>query len=344
MLRSVFLQQFRCFTQFQTDLHPRFNFISGENGSGKTAFLEAIALLSQGQSFRMREMSPLIQFGQSQCALMAHLIDAQTVGIQKTQAGETTVRINSRPCSRRSELVSLMPSQVIYQDIFQIIDAGPVMRRQLLDWGMFHVKPSYHEQWQQYRQALKQRNALLKQRAPLSAFAAWNFVLGELAEQLNEAREVYLEALRPLFYRLLQQLTTVTCTLNFYKGWDRTGKHTLEVILETAHAADCMKQYTQYGPHHADLELVTCEGQVRKVFSRGQQKIVLLALKLAQAELLNKPCLYIWDDICSELDHRHLEKLTEVMEGLPGQYFISGIDLKNSRLVTRHSGKLIPLG
>ncbi|MCX7115263.1 MAG: DNA replication/repair protein RecF [Gammaproteobacteria bacterium] len=344
-LHSLSLHHFRCFSQYQTTLHPRFNYIIGENGSGKTAFLEAISLLSRAQSFRIRETAPLIQTQQDQLTVMTHLADTQTIGIQKSRDAHTSIKINGQSCFRTSELANLLPSQVIYQDVFQIIDAGPMIRRQLLDWGVFHVKPFYHDWWKQYRQALKQRNALLKAQAKKTEFAIWNRTLCDLSKNMDEARQDYVDTLEPIFKAILKTLTQLDCDLAYFNGWDRQRQgQPLATVLEATHEADRKKQYTQFGPHHADLELLNPAGKVKQFLSRGQQKMLLLTLKLAQAQLLDKPCLYLWDDICAELDEGHLEKLGRLIQDIPGQYFITGIQVDRSVLAELNPGLVISHG
>jgi DNA replication and repair protein RecF len=342
ILTSLHLQSFRCFTDTKFTFHPAFNFISGQNGVGKTALLEAISLLSVGRSFRSREIQPLIHAHQDEMVLFANLQDAHTLSIQKSRLSPTQIKINTQACFRTSELTAFLPSQIIYQDLFQIIDAGPAVRRQCLDWGMFHVKQNYHEYLKQYHQALKQRNALLKKRANASQFSHWNQTLSELAAWIDEARSAYFNLLYPAFKKILAQLGTFDCELEYYNGWDKNGKQLTEV-LESHYVADIQRQYTQFGIHHADLAITTETKKAKLYLSRGQQKILLLALKVAQAQLLSKPLIYIWDDVCSELDEAHLERLSKLLKTIPGQFFISGVNVSQTSLFQRNEGQLIEL-
>lgn len=344
IVSSLQLKSFRCFEEAFFEFHPSFNFITGPNGVGKTALLEALSLLSVGHSFRTREIQPLIQACQSEMTLFAKLEGGNTLSVQKSKHISPQIRINAQPCLRKSELNSFLPSQVIYQDLFQIIDAGPATRRQLLDWGMFHVKPNYAGTLKQYRQALKQRNALLKIAAKPAQLAPWNQTLQELGVWIDEARTAYFSTLLPQFRKMLKDLTSLDCDLTYFNGWEKAEqKKSLLEMLETSYASDLKKQYTQFGPHHADLQLNTANGKAKLYLSRGQQKIILMALRLAQAQVLDKPCLYIWDDVCAELDTAHLDQLTHLMQMIPGQFFITGIDLSQTSMFKENEGKLIDL-
>lgn len=307
--------------------HPRFNFIHGDNGSGKTTLLESIYLLCNGHSFRTREISPLVSEGTSSLAVFSRLLTEETISIQKSLLGSTQVKINRQTCSSSSELARFLPCQIFYQDIFQVIDAGPSIRRTLLDWGLFHVEQSYLTVWKNYRIVLRQRNALLRQKAHYSLFKPWNQQLIDLAYALNQKREVYFDKWSQRFQELLPILTDVPCSLQYYKGWDKknTGKD-LEAILEDQFNQDLQRQYTHSGAHQADIFFDLTSKKAKLLLSRGQQKIVLLALKLSQSSLLNQHCLYLFDDLTSELDAHHISRFIQYLPSIKGQVFITAID------------------
>ena len=321
---SLRLNHFRCFDRANFTFHPQFNFILGNNGSGKTALLEAVSLLCSGRSFRSRETSPLIQYSQQELQLSASLSDGQTIDVSKNTTRGMNIKINDQHCMRLSELARILPAQVIYQDLFEIMDAGPLVRRQLLDWGLFHVKLDYFLYLQHYKQALKQRNQLLKNKARIHQFKEWNRTLSDLGEKIHELRLNYLHELNPLFKKYLKRLEAAACDIQYVKGWDK--KHqglSLEECLDLNYESDLFKQYTQQGAHHADLVFETEIGKAKQYLSRGQQKIILIALRIAQAELLNKDCIFIWDDVFSELDVQRMERLWEVISSSSGQYFLT---------------------
>ncbi|HHF7344694.1 TPA: DNA replication/repair protein RecF [Legionella feeleii] len=326
-LAHLQIKNLRNIESARLDLHPHLNIIVGANGSGKTSFLEAIYLLGSGHSFRTREISPLVRESSDSLTVFARADDEQTISIQKSPLSPTQVRINLSPCQSSSELAYFLPCQVFYQDIFQIIDAGPSIRRSLLDWGLFHVKQSYHSLWKDFRRVLKQRNSLLRQKASPSQLVPWDNLLVTLSEQLDNLRGQYFVELNREFQTLLSQLTDSKASLTYYKGWDRrgSGKH-LSVILADSYESDLHRQFTQYGAHQADLIVNSDNLQAKQYLSRGQQKIILFALKLAQAKLITKRCLYLCDDISSELDQSHINNLFKLIETIPGQFFITCIN------------------
>ncbi len=315
-------------------LHPRYNVFYGANGSGKTSVLEAIYLLGTGHSFCTREIVSLVRHGESSLTVFARTNMEESVSIQKSLSNPTQVKLNQRPCQRSSELAHFLPCQAFYQDIFQIIDEGPSVRRSLLDWGLFHVKQSYHELWKDYRRVIKQRNALLRQRASQQQFIPWNKMLVELATELDTMRADYFRDWSIAFQILLSQLTDTPCNIHYYKGWDKksAGKE-LATILHEQFDSDLHAQYTHSGAHQADIIFDSAALKAKQSLSRGQQKIILIALKLAQAQLIPKPCIYLFDDIAAELDAMHLQRFIDCLSQIKGQFFLTAIDptyLRNS--------------
>jgi DNA replication and repair protein RecF len=309
-------------------LNPGFNFIIGPNGSGKTSILEALYLLSCGHSFRSREISPIITNGQSTMTIFAKALNHDTVSIQKSYSEPTQIKLNNQYCTSTSQLAYALPCQVFYSDIFQIIDAGPSVRRSVLDWGLFHVKHNYLPLWKEFKRVLKQRNTLLKTRAPYAHFIPWDNQLSSLADQLNILREDYFTQWQNAFTKVLKELTDIDCSIKYYKGWDRKNTGALlKEILADSFEQDNQRLYTQYGPHQADIIIESSKAKAKHILSRGQQKIILFALKLAQSELLQQDCLYLIDDFSAELDDLHQKKLLMYLNNSKGQYIITSTHL-----------------
>jgi len=340
ILTQLNIHSLRNIQTMQLALHPRYNIIHGMNGSGKTSIMEAIYLLGSGHSFRTRETTPLITHGQPTLTIFAKTARPEehntlvrdlesSISIQKSSTGSTRVKLNQQICQRSSELAHSLPCQLVYQDIFQIIDAGPAVRRSLLDWGLFHVKQSYHALWKDCRHVIKQRNALLRQKTTLQHVAPWDKLLTDLAYELDALRAAYFKDWSEVFQHILAQLTDVPCEIQYYKGWDRKASgRALNVILTEQFASDCQRQYTHSGPHQADILFDSAALKAKQTLSRGQQKIILIALKLAQAQLLAKPCVYLFDDITAELDAHHMQRLINALPQFQGQFFLTTTDVQ----------------
>ena len=323
-LKVLSIDHVRNLLKITTLLHPHLNIITGKNGSGKTSFLEAVFMLACGRSFRTREVASLISHGKSNLTVHAKTDDDQAIAIQKSLTSPMMMRINNFPCLSTSELAHFLPSQIFYQDLFQIIDAGPSVRRSLLDWGLFHVKQNYFDLWKNYRRALKQRNSLLKYKTSPSVLNPWNKILSELAHDIDVMRQDYLIALRVQFQEVLSSLSDITCDLHYYKGWDKRKENkSLEIVLSESLAGDLQYQYTRYGSHQAELLFTTGEQKLKHYLSRGEQKIVLFALKIAQAQLVCQDCLFLMDDLFAEFDAQHQTRLMQCILKTKGQFFLT---------------------
>lgn len=326
-LKDLQIHNVRNIPQARIALHPRFNVFFGANGSGKTSLLEAIYILGTGHSFCTREIVTLVRHNESALTVFARTFADESISIQKSISSPTHVKLNQQPCQRSSDLAHFLPCQAFYQDIFQIIDEGPSTRRSLLDWGLFHVKQSYLAIWKDYRRVIKQRNALLRQKADIKQCTPWNNMLVELAHELDAMRVDYFRDWSEAFQLFVSQLTDLPCSIHYYKGWDKkaSGKD-LATILVEQFASDSQAHYTHSGAHQADIFFDAGPLKAKQSLSRGQQKIILIALKLAQAHLLQKPCVYLFDDIAAELDAAHLQRFVECLEHVKGQFFLTAID------------------
>ena len=325
-LLDLNVHHLRNISSLRLSLHPQQTLFYGANGCGKTSLLEAIYLLCTGHSFRTRETIPLVSHGSPALTVFGRTILDETVSIQKSITGSTQVKLNRHPCYNSSELARFLPCQVFYQDIFQVIDAGPSVRRALLDWGLFHVEPVYLALWKDYRLVIKHRNALLRQKAPSVNFVPWNKQLVDLSYALDSMRATYFRQWTQSFEMFLAQLTNVPCHIEYYKGWDKKGIGIgLNQILEEQFSMDRQRQYTNAGAHQADILFDISLKKAKQHLSRGQQKIVLIALKLAQASLVSKDCIYLFDDIAAELDSLHLSRLMDCLSSIKGQQFYTAI-------------------
>lgn len=327
ILETLEFRQFRCFQHLKLHFHPRCNVFVGGNGQGKTSILEGIYVLSRGQSFRTHLNSPLIQFDTPEFALQAETFSADTIFVHKTLKTWRKIELNHKPCQRWSELSKLFPCLVFHQDLFQIIDANAEIRRRLLDWGVFYHYPAYVELWRDFKRVLLQRNTVLKQGGRAKILTPWNQSFVSLAEKIDHCRREYFAKMSALFYEFLAEFSNLNCQLLYFNGWQKQDVDAaLLDILVAQEAWDSQQMYTHSGPQRADLLFLTVHGQGKLEWSRGQQKIILILLKLAQAQLLGQPALFLMDDLGAELSEANLEKVYQQIAKLPNQLFLTALD------------------
>lgn len=324
IISELKIYQFRCFSSLDLKFNSHFNFIYGSNGCGKTSILEAMYLLSCGHSFRSRENVALVSNSFPFFTLFARTSTQDSISIRKSISNSTQIKINNQTCTTTSELAYYFPCQIVYADVFQIIDTGPAERRTILDWGLFHVKQPYLKLFKDYKKILKQRNILLRQKKPYSDFVPWDMQLAQIGEQIHILRENYFGDLKNEFQKVLNDICNLKCTITYFKGWDKKSQNrSLIDLLRQSYDSDCTKKFTQYGIHQADLIIESDNKKAKHYLSRGQQKIILISLKIAQINLLNKKAVLLIDDLPAELDLKNQYLILEYLARRGGQYIIS---------------------
>lgn len=313
---------------------PRINLLHGANGSGKTSVLEAIHLLGLARSFRSLRLQPVIQAEQPALTIFGevqqHAGSVTNLGVGRERSGELQIRIDGQNARSAAQLAETLPLQLINPDSFRLLEGAPKIRRQFLDWGVFHVEPRFLGAWQRLQKALRQRNSWLRHgRLDAVAQAAWDRELCLASGEIDAYRRSYLQALKPIFESTLAQLLDLTgLTLSYYRGWDKDRE--LQEVLAGCIQRDMTLGHTQAGPQRADLRLRLDGHNAVDILSRGQQKLVVCALRIAQGHLLNQAqqgrCIYLVDDLPSELDERHRKSLCRLLEELQCQVFITCVE------------------
>lgn len=331
-ITQVNVSQFRNITNAKLTPEPGVNLLLGKNGSGKTSLLEAIHFLGLGRSFRSHLTKRVIQYEQDAFTLFAkfsHQGSETPLGLRKSKNGETTLKIAGNKAERLSQLAELLPLQLIHPEGYSLLTGGPKGRRSFIDWGVFHVEPSFFPQWLRIKRLLKQRNMALKTAKSYREIAYWDVELGGRCLQLTEFRREYLTQLSSeILTTAADFLPEFEFNLDFFQGWDKTKD--LPSYLEQNFERDRALGYTSIGPHKADLRIKVAGVPVADVLSRGQLKLLVCALRLAQGKYHNgvseNKCIFLLDDFTSELDSEKQLPLAKHIAESGAQVFITAIE------------------
>jgi DNA replication and repair protein RecF len=293
-----------------SDVHvrcsPHVNIICGGNASGKTSVLEAIYLLARGVSFRTTHILDVIQHGEKALAVTAELVDDNsqtlTAELEKEQ-GHTKAIFNGNRIMKRSEQAKYIPVLATYPDNHRLLQGAPRERRRWLDWSLFHVEPSYMETWKNYHYALRQRNALLRRNASNTQFGPWEKIMAQAGDRLQSARQ-------GLVHKLNEQTNKtapgVMGEITIQLSSCGSGQEHITSLLQEGRESDRVAGHTQSGAHRAEVVFCLGNNNAGAVLSRGEGKIYMLYLLLAQAmEHLARattPPILLIDDLAAELD------------------------------------------
>ncbi len=250
----------------------------------------------------------------------------KTLGVQVSRREGTIARISGAPAGALTELTEAFPIQVIDPGIHKLLEEGSNRRRRWMDWGVFHVEHRFADWWIRYARALKQRNAALKSPGQIGT-QAWEPELARLGELISDARQRFVEALLPYWREAVVALSDLEPELHYFRGWAQDV--TLANALAASKARDEARRLTHPGPHRADL-MIRLNGRLaREVLSRGQQKLVAVAMTLAQLHLVQEttqttPSLLL-DDPAAELDGKHLARFIEQVRRLRSQLIVTSL-------------------
>jgi DNA replication and repair protein RecF len=267
------------------------------------------------------------------------------LGVQRNRVGDAQIKIGGKVVRTVAELAEQLPLQVISADSFGLLTGSPGARRQYLDWGVFHVEQQFFGQWQRFQRCIKQRNNLLRRGKVFGQeLTVWTRDLAQTGTTINEYRKDYFQTLSPRFKEIMSILAPSldALELRYQQGWDRQLSYS--EALHQGLSADLEQGYTHLGPQRADIRVMSDGQLAAETLSRGQQKLVVCGLKLAQGQLMAQQgqgtCTYLIDDLPSELDYIHSMLVCELLASLEAQVFITCIDQQDMRSVWPENNKL----
>lgn len=330
MIRRFKVSNFRCLESVDLELAGNYNLVYGANASGKTSFLEALAYLGRGKSFRGAPTANLVQHGHSEFVLFGETAlegRHRRIGVRNSREG-LEVRVDGSGEGGAAALADALPLQVIDPEVHNLVAGGPEQRRRFIDWVAFHVEHEHLAAWRRFRRALKQRNAALKAKSSPAAIRSWNAEFVVLSMALDASRRRSLDVAIDSLMEFGMALLGTELDFEYQQGWSRDKD--LVAALEEGLERDLQQGATQVGPHRADLRIRYDERQARKLVSRGQQKLLASAMILAATETaqaaLGRPLLLLLDDPAAELDADSLSRLMAAVAGLGCQVVATSLD------------------
>jgi DNA replication and repair protein RecF len=307
-LAHLRLRDFRNYARLDADFTPGFHLLLGSNAQGKTNILEAIYLLATLRSFRGVGGTQMIRHGAK-----GYFVGGTVVGPAEGEIKaywspkERKLSLNGTPVRRLADYLGTLSAVVFCTEDLQLVKGAARGRRRFLDLLLAQTQPAYLPLLLRYTQALRSRNALLKQPAVDEAqLASFTQELVTLGTQLMEARRSLVPKISPLARLAFRRIAHDRDELKL--DYAPSVKGDFAVALASSRARERTYRTTLVGPHRDDLALSVNDHAAEPFTSEGQKRTLAIALKMAQAEYLaglhGRPPVLLIDDVMGELDAR----------------------------------------
>ena len=315
-LLSLELRNFRNHIEAKTALDGRNTLLLGENGSGKTNWIEAAVLLSLGRSFRGSRDREIVRKGAD--AFEVRGVVAGRGGVEHeliargSMSGTREVAVDGQPLPRLTDLLGRFPTVHFSVEDVSVFGGGPAARRRFLDMALCQLEPATVASLRDYAAALKQRNRLLLEstRGPTEddEIGVWEAILARAGLDLDRRREALTRELHRRLRELAASLDETLMPLLDYVGTEQTTAEERAERLSSMRGRDRRLGWTSEGPHRARLICRIAGRELTEGASRGYSRLYSILLRLALArvldERLQEPPVVLLDDPESELDQR----------------------------------------
>lgn len=336
-VESLTAHNFRNLAPTALKLGPKAVVVVGQNGQGKTNLLEALYVCATGRSFRNATSEELLLHGAQTGELTARVVRQgvrHDVSVRLTPQRKS-VMVDGRSLRQVTKLLELVNVVAFFPDDLRVVKGSPEERRRFLDRAIANHRTEFVDAALAYAKVLKSRNAVLK--APKTPdpilLATYNDELVRHGEVLQRCRTETLLELSPLASQIFTQIMPDVGPLTFAlapgvpQPADASFATAFLKALETGYPKDRARGITSVGPHRADV-LMQIGGQDARLFaSQGQQRTIVLALKLAEVRYLTQrlgmPPVLLLDDVSSELDTERTRLLFEAISEVGAQVWIS---------------------
>lgn len=359
-LREVHLWRFRNIQELVLELTAPRLLVVGPNGEGKSNFLEAVEVLTSLRSHRCGSDRDLIGHGQPSSRLRATTGEGDELELHLRRSGGRQALRNGKVLERQFDLIGSLRCVGFSALDMDLVRGEPALRRQWLDRVVLQLEPVYGHLISRYGRLLRQRSQLLRRglgmdqrQALLDAFDAQMALIGT---RVHRRRRRALQRLEPLAVAWQERLGghRERVGLNYRSGTRLEGdeeeepwRRAMEDQLRRQRSEEERLGQCLVGPHRDEIEMVLAEQPARRYGSAGQQRTLVLALKLAELELVRQvvghPPLLLLDDVLAELDPRRQELLLEAV-GEGHQCLVSATHAGAFSAAWRHDSQVVRMG
>ena len=340
IIKEINLLNYRNYEKLDLELNDRFNVIYGNNAQGKTNILESLFLCATGRSHRTTKERELVKFDQKGYDVNISL-EKKDIDVRleyRFLDGKKFIRVNEIGIDKLNQLIGNLVVVLFSPEDVILLKEDPAGRRRFLDIAISQVKPSYFHKLQQYKKVLANRNALLKQlkidNSSYDTLSIWNKSLVEIGSEIVFERIKFIKRLediinpKHLYLTNNKENVTIRYKDKLYLNNENSLVEIANTFLERLQSKvkeDLYKTYTSIGPHRDDFEIELNGINVKNYGSQGQQRTIMLSLKLAEIDIIKESIgeypILLLDDFASELDRQRHEKFIKSLDSM--QTFIT---------------------
>ena len=383
-LRHLHLQNFRNYSSQSVAFDAPKTILLGDNAQGKSNLLEAVELLATLKSHRSSRDRDLVQEGATAAHIKAQLqrdLGVSELSLVLKMAGRRAAILNGETLKRQQDFLGSLNAVQFSSLDLDLVRGGPGERRLWVDTLLTQLEPVYAYIWQQYAHALKQRNALIKQqsaeeegllsdltqdlaqnldRIDSTQMAIWDAQLATAGTRVIRRRSRVIQRIAPLAQSWHQAISgdREKLTIHYQPNVPITEDDPTVIQqaflekIQTRAVAEHHQRTSLVGPHRDDVDFAINQTPARQYGSQGQQRTLVLSLKLAELELIaavvGEPPLLLLDDVLAELDLKRQNQLLETIQDrfqtLITTTHLGSFDaqwLKQSQILTVHQGSLV---
>jgi len=320
---SLSFCNFRNIVDATIPVHSGQVFFMGENGQGKTNFLEAMYLACYGSSFRTKDEQLMIKHSFDEASVIANFHDelSNIEHILKIKIGKTKeIWIDNKKASDRKELLDIVPCIVFCHEDIDFVQGSPEQQRKFFNQTATLVYPEYVYSLRLYAKALKTRNLLLKNNQ-LDMIAVYDMELVKYGLEIQKHRKLIVEIFNNHFTPLYHQISGSIegLQVHYHPSWKMDDQESILLSLEKRLDQDCRFQVTGTGPHRDKFMFEVDGRNFLNEASTGQKRLISLLLRLCQSVLVStmtrRKSILLLDDVLLELDpekrHRFINSLPD---------------------------------
>ena len=338
IIKGFKARDFRNIESCELEFSSGTNILLGQNAQGKTNAIEGIYLFARGRSFRKGDERDLIRFGKEgfNISLTYEDKDGENTLEYAVYGKERRRKKNGYRVSRASEMIGCFKAVLFSPDDLTLVKGGPEERREFLNVAISQCYPEYVNIYADYKKALENRNALLKNASKGFYFdenelEAWSLQLAKHASYIYLYRKKYIKKLEVYAKRFIKEISDGCEDISLsYKSdisTDSDERDTVENEYKNIFSRDVMREraagVTLFGPQREDIVIFINEKDSRIFSSQGQQRSIVLSLKMAEGEvsreLFSEYPVFLFDDVLSELDEK---RQSFVLSGMDGRQII----------------------